>query len=162
VSPTSPVCPASVSSTIACRDTLCRLRVPAVSPRKPISPDPTFPGPRTTRSTCRRCVTDSSTSLSRGIDRQLLVLTRCVSGTGKNSFKLDHHDSHCLHDVLQLVTSPHSLCLSFLIFFWTLVTTHGWTYMYLGNAPLCTRISRACVVCNSNIDPYCTVLYRRA
>jgi hypothetical protein len=45
VSRTSHVCPASVLSDAACLDTLCRVTVPTVSPRKRISPRPTFPVP---------------------------------------------------------------------------------------------------------------------
>jgi hypothetical protein len=112
VSRTSPVCLASVSSTAACPDTLCRVMVPVVSPPKRTSPGPTFPHPRKTRSTCRRYVTDSSTAPFISIDRQLLALTGCERDWTKQ-LQLDY--SYCLYDIPQLVITT-LLWLNFITF----------------------------------------------
>ena len=68
VSPTSLVCLAGVSFTAACPDTHFRMMVPTVPLLKRISPSPTFPHLRMMRSTCRRCVMDSSIAPSIFID----------------------------------------------------------------------------------------------
>ena len=103
VSRTSPVCLASVLSIAACQDTFCLATVSVVSPRKRTSPGPTPPYPRTTRSTCRRYATDSSTVLFEGSDRQLL-LTRYVAELSRQKIRLDYPD--CLHDVQHLKIYP--------------------------------------------------------